>query len=117
MARVLILNGTSSSGKSTLARALQSALPGAWLQFGVDDFIRALPAELPGGITFGDGGEVVVGDAFRRLERAWMAGLAATARAGANLSTSNLTFRLFGKEPKTLHSRFNVLLSLLAPLG
>lgn len=85
MTRVLILNGTSSSGKSTLARALQAALPGAWLHFGVDDFIRALPAGLPGGITFGDGGEVRVGDAFRRLELAWMSGLAATARAGANL--------------------------------
>ena len=44
--RVLVLNGGSSSGKSTLARALQTALPGVWLRLGVDTLVEACPADL-----------------------------------------------------------------------
>ena len=42
--RILVLNGTSSSGKSTLARALQAALPDPWLVIGIDTFVFALPS-------------------------------------------------------------------------
>lgn len=86
-ARVIILNGASSSGKTTLAHALQDALPGNWLHFGIDDLVAALPAKLLSGdrIEFGAAGQVSVGASFRDLERAWMAGLAATAQAGASL--------------------------------
>ncbi|KDN81130.1 chloramphenicol phosphotransferase CPT [Kitasatospora cheerisanensis] len=83
--RVIVLNGGSSSGKSSLARALQAQLPEPWLTFGIDDLIAAMPPALlegGGGIELGEG-VVTVGDAFRRLEGAWMAGVAATARAGA----------------------------------
>jgi len=41
--RVIILNGTSSSGKSTLTRALQARLDGAWLGVGIDTVVFALP--------------------------------------------------------------------------
>jgi chloramphenicol 3-O phosphotransferase len=41
--RVIILNGTSSSGKSTLTRALQARLDGAWLGIGIDTVVFALP--------------------------------------------------------------------------
>ena len=34
--RVIILNGGSSAGKTTLGRALQSAIPGPWLLLGID---------------------------------------------------------------------------------
>lgn len=37
---VILLNGTSSSGKSTGAKALQGLLPGNWLHVAVDDFLR-----------------------------------------------------------------------------
>lgn len=63
---MIILDGGSSSGKTTLARALQEVLPGE-------------------GLTFGTDGEVTVGEAFRTLEAAWIAGLAATIRGGAQL--------------------------------
>ncbi|RKE23112.1 chloramphenicol phosphotransferase CPT [Streptomyces sp. TLI_171] len=84
--RVIVLNGGSSSGKSSLARALQDLLPEPWLTFGIDDLIDAMPAALfeqDAGIEFGSDGAVAVGAAFRALEGAWMAGVAATARAGA----------------------------------
>ena len=41
--RVILLNGTSSSGKSTLLRALQARLDGAWLGVGIDSVVFALP--------------------------------------------------------------------------
>ncbi|SEG90199.1 chloramphenicol 3-O phosphotransferase [Actinacidiphila yanglinensis] len=89
--QVIILNGGSSSGKSSLARALQDALPGPpWLTFGTDTLVEALPARMRGGdagdgIAFGPDGEVVPGADFRRLDDAWALGMAAAARAGAHL--------------------------------
>jgi chloramphenicol 3-O phosphotransferase len=41
--RVIVLNGTSSAGKSTLTRALQARLDGAWLGVGIDTVVFALP--------------------------------------------------------------------------
>ncbi|MDP9364512.1 MAG: chloramphenicol phosphotransferase, partial [Chloroflexota bacterium] len=42
--QVVILNGTSSSGKTTLARALQAAMDEPYLEAGLDRFLWALPA-------------------------------------------------------------------------
>lgn len=83
-ASVIILNGGSSSGKTTLARALQAVLPGAWLTFGTDTLVDAMPGAGTD-IEIGTDGEVIVGEAFRTLEAAWIAGLAAMVRAGARL--------------------------------
>lgn len=86
--QVLVLNGGSSSGKTSLARALQEVLPGIWLTFGVDSFIDALPGggDSPrAGITFAPDGTVTVSDAYRALEASWYAGLHAMVRAGACL--------------------------------
>lgn len=41
--RIILLNGTSSSGKTTLVRALQDRLPDPWIEIGIDRFIFALP--------------------------------------------------------------------------
>ena len=41
--RIIVLNGTSSSGKSTLVRALQDQLPDPWIEIGIDRFVFALP--------------------------------------------------------------------------
>ena len=41
--RVIVLNGTSSAGKSTLIRALQPRLDGAWLGVGIDTVVFSLP--------------------------------------------------------------------------
>lgn len=85
--QVIVLNGGSSSGKTSLSRRLQEVLPSPWLALGVDDLIDAMPLSLQSpegdGIEFGSDGSVNVGPAFRTLEAAWMAGVAAMARAGA----------------------------------
>lgn len=85
---VIVLNGGSSSGKSSLARCLQDVLPEPWLTFGVDDLIRAMPAAMQdsdAGIEFAADGGVVVGEEFRVLDVAWSRGIAAMARAGARM--------------------------------
>ena len=83
-----MLNGGSSSGKSGIARCLQTVLPDPWLTFGVDTLIEAMPASMSdseAGIEFAPDGEVVVGAEFRTLETAWIEGVATMARAGAGI--------------------------------
>jgi chloramphenicol 3-O phosphotransferase len=84
----VILNGGSSSGTSSIARALQGQLDEPWLLVGIDSFIESLPHRMrdaEGSIQFDPDGGIVIGDRFRTLERAWMAGVAATVRAGADV--------------------------------
>ena len=53
--RVVLLNGTSSAGKTSIAKALQAALPGYWMMMAFDDFATHVapprfdthPAEVP----------------------------------------------------------------------
>ncbi|MEU8887616.1 chloramphenicol phosphotransferase CPT [Streptomyces sp. NPDC048442] len=85
---MIVLNGGSSSGKSSIVRCLQAVLPGSWLSLSVDTFVDALPASLregDAGIEFAPDGGVAVGGEFRRLEEAWIAGVVAMVRAGARV--------------------------------
>ena len=87
---VIVLNGGSSSGKSSIATCLQRRLEGTWLALGIDDLIRALshgPTDTTAGGTleFTSVGSIVVGAAFRRAEAGWYEGLGAMARVGAPL--------------------------------
>jgi chloramphenicol 3-O phosphotransferase len=87
-AQVIVLNGGSSSGKTAIARCLQAILPDPWLTFGTDMLVEAMPAamqESASGIEFADDGGVSVGPQFRAVEAAWIAGIAAMARAGARI--------------------------------
>lgn len=81
-----MINGGSSSGKTSIVRRLQEVMPEPWLAFGVDSFVDALPLSMQdseAGIEFADDGGITVGPVFRTLEAAWMAGITATVRAGA----------------------------------
>jgi chloramphenicol 3-O phosphotransferase len=55
--RVVILNGAPRSGKSSLARAIQSEVSGRWINWGVDAFNATLPEGLMPGIGLRPGGE------------------------------------------------------------
>jgi chloramphenicol 3-O phosphotransferase len=86
--QVIVLRGSSSSGKTGIARCLKAILPQPWISIGVDDLINALPPSLVGsdsGIKIGQQGEITIGDSFREISAAWMAGVAAMARAGAHI--------------------------------
>lgn len=43
MATVIVLNGTSSSGKTTIARAFQEIAPRVFLNFSIDSILYSLP--------------------------------------------------------------------------
>ena len=86
--QIIVLNGGSSSGKTGVARCLQAILPQPWISLSVDDLVDALPRSLTdsgSGIAVGQHGEVLVGGGFREIEAAWLAGVAAMARAGAHV--------------------------------
>jgi chloramphenicol 3-O phosphotransferase len=88
--QVIVLNGGSSSGKSSLATCLKQQLGGTWLTLGIDDLIHALShgptdREAGGSIKFSPDGSIAVGEKFRRAEAAWYEGLAAIARAGTGV--------------------------------
>jgi chloramphenicol 3-O phosphotransferase len=55
--RVVVLNGAPRSGKTTLARALQTAAPERWMHLGVDASVAATPPGLQPGIGLRPGGE------------------------------------------------------------
>jgi chloramphenicol 3-O phosphotransferase len=88
MTQVIVLNGGSSSGKSSIARALQEVLPGLWLTFGTDVLAEALPGrgdDPRSGLVLEPDGTVTVTPAFRAIEEIWYQGLAVMASRGARL--------------------------------
>jgi len=93
--QVIVLNGVSSAGKTSLARALQRRLPDPWLTFGVDSLIAAMPPQLdgsPDGLMIYADGRVTVGPAWEALEDDWRRGLGAMARAGVRLVIDEVMF-------------------------
>jgi len=94
--RVIVLNGISSAGKTTLAQALQNLLPDTWLTFGVDTLISAMPLRLDGapeGLLIHPGGAVTTGPAWRAMEDDWRLGIGAMARAGVRIILDEVLFR------------------------
>ncbi|RYP83942.1 chloramphenicol phosphotransferase [Nocardioides guangzhouensis] len=75
--RIVLLNGTSSSGKSSLARELLRVLPGPWFHLGVDT-IGALRS--PERTAELDGDELA--EVFRRTRAGYHRAVAGLARAG-----------------------------------
>jgi chloramphenicol 3-O phosphotransferase len=88
-AQVIVLNGVSSAGKTTIGRRLQGMLwPEAWLLLGIDDLIRAMPdegLEDESLLHIGETGRVVVGPGWRDLEAAWYVGVAAVVAHGTSV--------------------------------
>src|ERR1700723_764382 len=86
--QIIVLNGGSSSGKTGTPRGRRPILPQPGISLSVDALVDALPRSLTdsgSGIAVGQHGEVLVGGGFRELEAAWLAGVAAMARAGARV--------------------------------
>ena len=91
--RVLILNGGSSAGKTTLGRKLQSMLTGPWLLLGIDLFLWMLPAEMissPEGISVHEG-VITRGSRFVDLYSAFQEAVATLARNGVDLILDEVT--------------------------
>ncbi len=86
------MNGTSSAGKTSLARELQPLLPEPYLYLGIDLFIYMLPAGYwnadPAGFTLARterGTEIKVGPVGLKLQTAMLDTISTLARTGHNL--------------------------------
>jgi chloramphenicol 3-O phosphotransferase len=55
--RIIVLNGTPRSGKSSIAAVIQETFAGVWMNLGVDRFMQMTPARLRPGIGLRPGGE------------------------------------------------------------
>lgn len=81
--RIVVLNGAPRSGKSSIAAALQSDVPGRWINLGVDVLRRATPTNLQPGIGLRPGGERPdLEDALPSLFAALYESIAAHSRLG-----------------------------------
>ena len=105
--KIVILNGTSSAGKTTLAAALRDVLEEPYLHLGIDVFADALPPGFRGTVPPADQGilfvspvdaaasglEIVIGpffdDVVAGMHRSW----AALARCGVNLIADHWLWR------------------------
>ena len=106
---MVILNGTSSSGKSSLAKRFRddrAALGAPWVIIGLDDYLAKLPVEWfagdghngpfsAAGVRFeelDDGLAVRLGDFGRRLLGAYRRSVAACANAGLDVIVDEVAF-------------------------
>lgn len=105
---VILLNGSSSAGKTTLAQMLQQILPEPWQLISLDQFRDGLPARFRGlnspagtpgarGLNItpveGDGRRVTAirfGDVGERMLRGMRRAVAAFARGGDNVIVDDL---------------------------
>jgi len=55
--QIVVLNGPPRSGKSSIARAIQSTFDGVWMNLGVDGFKQMTPERFQPGIGLRPGGE------------------------------------------------------------
>jgi len=90
--RVVLLHGTSSSGKSTVARAVQRLSDEPWVRLGIDAFWNAIDERwmehgprAAEGFLWTEDGTIVPGTVGQRLATGMRAALAAFARAGNDL--------------------------------
>jgi chloramphenicol 3-O phosphotransferase len=86
--QVIVLNGASSSGKTSIARCLQGRLTTPWLRLGIDDLIRAMPDDgIEDGslLAISEAGQVEVGPGWRALEASWYVGIASIAASGTGV--------------------------------
>ena len=84
----IVVNGTSSAGKTSLGRALQDRLDGWWLLLGIDTLITAMPRRMYGtedGHTIGSDGSIAIGPGWRRSQDLWRSAIGALVRAGGNV--------------------------------
>lgn len=88
----IVLNGTSSSGKTSIAHRLQDALPEIYLNFGVDSVLYAVP---PADIeTMRKGWQITrSGYSLSQLIRGYHAAAAALLKTGNRLIIDNATSR------------------------
>src|SRR5919109_4696635 len=87
--RVVLRHGTSSSGKTTVARAVQRLSDDPWIRLGIDTFWNAIDKRwmehgprAADGFLWTDDATIVPGPVGQRLAAGMRAAVAASARVG-----------------------------------
>ena len=83
--QVVVLNGASSSGKTTLARALQDVLTETWLRTGVDMLLEMAPPRVERALIGSDGSVDADVPEFRAAEQVWMDAVAFLVQSGSRV--------------------------------
>jgi chloramphenicol 3-O phosphotransferase len=84
--KIVILNGTPRSGKSSIAVVIQNTFEGMWMNMGVDRFMQMTPERYQPGIGLRPGGERPdLENHIVTLYRAMYESIAAHSRLGLNL--------------------------------
>ena len=85
--KIIILNGVSSSGKTTLSKALQNAFSEEYLALGIDDIIGMLPTGLP---------DTGVEDTVRKCQTILHGFIRLLSDTGHNVIVDNIILASFG---------------------
>lgn len=84
--RIIILNGTPRSGKSSIVSVIQNTFEGPWMNLGVDRYMQMIPARYQPGIGLRPGGERPdLEPLVQVLYRALYESIAAHSRLGLNV--------------------------------
>lgn len=84
--KIIILNGAPRSGKTTLAKTIQTTFAGVWLNLGVDHMMACTPASALPGIGLRPGGEhPELEPLIQRMYQGLFASIAGYARLGLNV--------------------------------
>jgi chloramphenicol 3-O phosphotransferase len=86
VATIVVLNGTSSSGKTTLARAFQELAPTVFLNFSIDSLFDTLPQSARQRVV---SGQTIPGLPFQELHRAFYGCVRELASLGRDLIIDN----------------------------
>ena len=84
--KIIILNGVSSSGKTTLANAIQNTFDELYVRLSIDDFVSMMPSKMV---------ENELGNAFYRSEAILLQTIKALSDEGTNVVVDNIMLTYF----------------------
>jgi chloramphenicol 3-O phosphotransferase len=124
--RVILLHGTSSSGKTTVARAVQQVSDEPWVRLGIDAFWNAVDERwmehgphAAEGFASMDDATIVPGPVGQRLAAGMRAAVAACARVGNDMLVDDVFVDAtwLGGWRRELAGLQWLLVGVMAPLG
>lgn len=125
-ARIMLLNGVGSAGKTSIAKSLQTLTCKPFLHVQMDTFLEMMPETLqehPDGISYDvgdDGGKpavsIAVGPIGERVLHGMRHAVAAMAAAGNDLIVDDVVFADGVRDYRHLLSRFDLRICVFAPL-
>ena len=108
--KVIILNGVSSSGKTTLAKAIQNAFDELYIRLSIDDFVSMMPVKTV---------ENELGNAFYTSQTILLQTIKTLSDAGTNVVVDNVMltyFETLKQYVECLHDYPVLLVKVICPI-